>query len=265
MHPRKYLQPWFIGLFFFFTLGNLSLEAQTSEEENPIEVFWGEEDSTEYDTTYYDDEYYDDEYYDDEYYEDDTLGYDDYYDDEYYAEDSLYYDEYGDEIYADEEENPDIALADAAKNKGFTLSLTGASPGFVNHPLMTYNSKTDFRASLEFPLLLQMGGVRFRIGFEFGTFDFSNYLPAGGKISGQLYNGFLSFPAGPGQIRLGMGMAGGTTDFVAETTYGFAIGNAVELRAGVRATVISGAVNSKGIDLGTASWMDGMLTLGVTL
>ena len=252
-------------LWIYILLGwcliSFSYPQTTQEEEDPVEVFWGE-----------------DEEYDDSFYEDDTLGYEDYFDeesdtteydeygdDEYYDYDTTEYDEYGDDEYYEDDELSDVELADYAESKGLTLSLTGASPGYVNHALMTYNSNVDYRLSIEFPLLLQISALKFRIGFETGSFAFSNYMPAGGELKGMFYNGFLSFPAGPGQVRIGGGGAGGQLDFVVETTYGFAIGNTLEIRAGVRSTSITNVMNSKNVNMGTVSWMDGLITLGISL
>ncbi len=237
---------------------------QTSEDdEDPVEVFWGEDE--EYDDSYYeddtlgyddyyDDEDYEDEYYDDEYYEDDTTAYDD---DYYYDDDTSGY--YEDDELSEED------LADYAESKGFTVMGSVASPGYVNHPLMTYNSEVDYRFSVEFPLLLQVSRLKFRVGFEFGTFGFTNYLPAGGELKGNTYGGFLSFPAGPGQVRVGGGSDGNNLSYFAETTYGFALRNSLEIRAGVRSTTITNVANSKGVNLGNASWMDGVISLGISL
>jgi len=236
----------------------------TDEEEDPEQVFWGEG-----------------EEYDDEYFEDDTLGYEDYFDEEEYTEDDEYYedeyyddefadtsyyeDEYYDDEYYDDEELSEEELADFAESKGFTVSLTGASPGYVNQTIMTYNSTVDYRVSLEFPLLLQISVLKFRVGFEFATYSFSNGLPEGGEITNNTFSGFLSFPAGPGQVKVGAGTGGGFLGYFAETSYGFALGNKVELRAGIRSTTVTQAVNTKNVNLGNISWMDGLITLGLSL
>ena len=97
----------------------------------------------------------------------------------------------------------EISISEAASRLGYTLSLIGASPGFVNHPLQTYNSSVDFRATFEFPMLLQIGPTRFRLGAEVGTFKFSNYKPIGGEFSGVHINSILSYPTVPGQVKIG--------------------------------------------------------------
>ena len=148
---------------------------------------------------------------------------------------------------------------------GYTLNLSGSSPGFVNHQLQTYNSAVDVRLSFEMPILLQIAGIRFRLGAEVGTFNFKNYLPRGGEFKGVHATGILSFPAGPGQVKLGAGLVGSGMGIIAENSYGMTLGNAVDLRIGVRSTTSFGAKDSNKYDLGTVSWMDGILALGFNL
>ena len=52
---------------------------------------------------------------------------------------------------------------------------------------------------------------------------------------------------------------------VAENTYGMSIGSALDLRFGLRSTTSFGAKDSKEYDLGTVSWMDGIIALGFSL
>ncbi|NOZ04411.1 MAG: hypothetical protein GXO92_07405 [FCB group bacterium] len=259
---------YFITIIVFLlclVLPESSLRAQDEydEEGDAVEVFWGDEE----DTTSYEDEYYD------EYGDEDTTYYEDEYLDEYFDEseydtsaEDLY--DYGDESYVDEEsadELTDTELADLAKRMGFTISFSGASPGFVNHSLMTYNSSVDYRVDVELPLLLQIRRVRFRFGAEIGTFSFKNYLPVGGEYSGLIMAGILTFPAGPGQVKLGGGIIGNRFGFIAENSYGFALGNTLEIRVGIRSTTVSNVKDTKNNDLGTVSWMDGLITLGFNL
>ena len=148
---------------------------------------------------------------------------------------------------------------------GYTLNLSGSSPGFVNHQLQTYNSAVDVRLSFEMPILLQIAGIRFRLGAEVGTFNFKNYLPRGGEFKGVHATGILSFPAGPGQVKLGAGLVGSGMGIIAENSYGMTLGNAVDHRIGLRSTTAFGAKDSNKFDLGTVSWMDGILALGFNL
>jgi len=272
----------FIGSFFI--LNPLSAQDDSYAEDDSL-YFWDDSEEGEY----YDDEYYEDEYYEDEYYEeDDTTSYEDeYYDDTYY-EDEYYEDEYGDEYYEDDSEYSDdegyyefeedsgeyveergsadlsdAELTEKAARMGYSLSISYASPGFVNHALNTYNSYADYRISIELPMLMQMFRSRFRIGVEYGVFGFENYMPAGGEFKGSTIMGLLSFPAGPGQVKLGGGKIGEYTGYFAETSYGLAIGNILDVRVGVRATSATGVIDSNDNELGTASWLDGLVTLGV--
>jgi len=110
-----------------------------------------------------------------------------------------------------------------------------------------------------------MMGVRFRFGVEIGNFGFENYLPIGGKISGLTAMSLLVFPAGPGKIILAAGLIGYRFGFSAESSYGFSIGNTLELRAGVRSTTAWNVIDDKSNDLGTVSWVDGLIMLGFNL
>jgi len=260
---------WLVITLLILIVPVSNLYAQDEEDyDDPTEVFWGD-DEGEYEE---DDEYYDDE---DEYYEDDTS---EYYDDEEYFDDEEYYDEgdeseyYEDDEYSDdegeyEEDLSDTELADIATNLGYSLNISGASPGFVNHDLNTYNNnpQVNFRISIEFPMLMQFAGIRFRFGAEVGNFGFENYLPQGGKFSGMTAMGMLAFPAGPGKLILGAGLIGDTFGVSGETSYGFALGNTLEIRGGVRYTTALNVKDDKKSDLGTASWMDGLIMLGFNL
>ncbi len=197
-------------------------------------------------------EYYDDEYYEDEYTEEGEEG--------YYEFD----DEAGE--YVEDRGVGDISsveLSDRAQRMGYSLGISYASPGFVNHALNTYNSFADYRISVELPMLMQLFKSRFRIGFEFGTFAFENYMPSGGKYKGNTIMGLLSFPAGPGQVKLGVGKIGGYYGYFAETSYGLALGNILDIRVGVRGTSALGVIDSNSNELGTASWLDGLVILGI--
>jgi len=239
---------------------NSPLYAQ-SDYQDPTEVFWGDDEYADEDTSGYfeDDEYYDEDttdyYEDDEYYEDDTS--------DYGADDEYYDDEYD----GGEEELSDIELADVAKQLGYSLNISGASPGFVSYGLANYNNnpQVNFRLSIEFPLLLQFAGVRFRFGAEFGNFGFENFKPVGGKFSGVTAMGLLAFPAGPGKLKVGAGLVGSTLGVTGESSYGFAIGNTLELRGGIRYTGAFGVKDTNKLDMGYISWIDGLIMLGFNL
>ena len=180
-------------------------------------------------------------------------------------DDEEFDDEEFDDEFAEDFEEPEESTQEAAQRMGYTLNLSGSSPGFVNHQLQSYNSGVDFRATFEFPMLLQMGPFRFRLGAEIGTFKFTNYKPIGGTFSGVHVTGVLSFPAGPGQVRLGGGMIGSGFGVIAENSYGLTLGSGLDVRVGLRSTTAFGIKDSKENDLGTASWMDGILVIGVNL
>ena len=188
---------------------------------------------------------------------DDEFGDDDFGDDDF--------DDEGSDDFAEDFAEPEEDMAEAADRLGYTLNLSGSSPGFVNHQLQSYNSSVDARISFEMPILLQIAGIRFRLGAEVGTFNFKNYLPRGGEYKGIHATGILSFPAGPGQVKLGAGLVGGGMGVVAENTYGMSIGSALDLRFGIRSTTSFGAKDSKKFNLGTVSWMDGIIALGFNL
>ena len=259
---RKTLPIYLIlGLFVIFTPFSI-LSAQDEEDDAGIEeIFWGDEEE---DDAGLDEEF---DFSEDDEGDDDLEGFE--FDDEGddgFSEDDEFSDDEGDDSFADEfADEPEESTQVAASRLGYTLNIVGASPAFVNHQLRTYNSGMDFRAAFEFPMLLQMGPLRFRLGAEVGTFKFTNYKPIGGSYSGLHITGILSFPAGPGQVRLGGGMVGKGFGIIAENSYGFAVGNSLDIRIGVRSTTAFGVTDDKKNNLGTVSWMDGILVLGVSL
>ena len=242
-----------LGLLLIFTpFTNLS--AQDEEDDSVEEIFWGDEEE---------DEGLDEEFdFDEELGDEDLEGFEF---EEDFGDDEEFDDEEFDDEFAEDFEEPEESAAEAAERLGYTLNIVGASPGFASHQLRTYNSGMNFRASFEFPMLLQMGPVRFRLGAEVGTFKFTNYKPIGGTYSGVHVTGVLSFPAGPGQVRLGAGMVGSGFGFIAENSYGFAVGNALDIRIGLRSTTAFNVTDDKKNKLGTVGWLDGILVLGVSL
>ena len=242
-----------LGLLLIFTpFTNLS--AQDEEDDSVEEIFWGDEEE---------DEGLDEEFdFDEELGDEDLEGFEF---EEDFGDDEEFADEEFDDEFAEDFEEPEESTQEAAQRMGYTLNLSGSSPGFVNHQLQSYNSGVDFRATFEFPMLLQMGPLRFRLGAEIGTFKFTNYKPIGGTFSGVHVTGVLSFPAGPGQVRLGGGMIGSGFGVIAENSYGLTLGNALDIRVGLRSTTAFGIKDSKKNDLGTASWLDGILVIGVNL
>jgi len=248
--------PFILGLFLVLT-PITTLYAQDEEEDTVEEIFWGDEEE--------EDAGLDEEFdFSDDEGEDDLEGFefeeDEEFDDEFFDDDEAEVD-----FSDDFEDEPEENIQEAASRLGYSLNIIGSSPGFVNHQLRTYNSGVDFRASFEFPMLLSLGPVRFRVGAEVGTFKFTNYKPIGGTYSGVHLTGILSFPAGPGQVRLGGGMVGKGFGVIAENSYGFALGDALDIRLGLRSTTAFNVTDDKSNKLGTVSWMDGILVLGVSL
>ncbi len=258
---------------FFYVLVGASLFLSPSsivfaQDDAVEEIFWGDEDDGALDDDF---EFSEEDEFDDELENEDDGGLegfdfdDDEFSDDEFSDDEFSDDEFSDDFsedFSDEEED----LSELESVLGYTLNITGASAGFVNNPLQTYNSNAvDFRVSLELPMALQIAGIRFRLGAEAGTYSFKNYMPKGGVFSGIHINGIVSFPAGPGQVKLGGGIFGGGVGFVAENSYGMSIGSTVDLRLGIRSSTALNVVDDKNNTLGTASWMDGILMLGISL
>ena len=164
-------------------------------------------------------------------------------------------------------------LQDEAENLGYTIDLTLGAPRFVNLNLMKFNSTVELRASVEFPVLMQFMGARFRFGAEAGNFKFENaaftqigenVIPIEDTYSGITLMGIMSFPAGPGKIKIGTGLVGSSLGFTMESSYGIQIGS-LSIRAGIRSTEALSAKTAGGIDMGRSGWMDGQIVLGINL
>jgi hypothetical protein len=225
-----------------------SLYAQDPDDVDDVEEFFGD------DEEYEDDEYEDDEYLDDDEYEDDE-----YEDDEDYEDDEEYEDEF------DESEDNEV-LSDEAENLGYTIDLQGGSPRFVNKNIIDWGSNVDIRGSVEFPVLMQVLGMKFRFGAEIGTFNFTHTLPPGtDTYTGISAMGILAFPAGPGKIKLGTGIVGSSPGFIMEATYGIRIGGILDIRGGFRSTEVINATTKEELELGHTGWVDGIIVLGINL
>ena len=231
-------------------LPSTKIHAQDDVED--VEEFFGDDDEDEY----YDDE---DEYLDDDEYEDDE-----YYDDE---------DEYEDDEEFEDDEDYEEELSDEAENLGYTIDLAMGSPRFTNPVLMSWNSNVDLRASVEFPLLMQVMGARFRFGVEVGSFKFENAkfnednpaIQIGETFSGITAMGVVSFPAGPGKIKFGLGLVGSSPGFSMEASYGLRIGEMLEIRGGSRSTHALTAKTSETAEIGRVGRMVGQIVLGINL
>ena len=248
---------WVPCLLFIFLL--TPLENIYAQDDDEGEIFWGEEEEDE-EFFEEDEEFLDD---DDEEFEDDP----DAFFDEEEGEDEFYDDE--GEFEEEEFDEGDLSsseLSDAALKVGYTLTIHGASPGLVSHSLYTYNSFVNFRLGVELPILMQVMGIRFRLGGELGTMKFEDYYPPATAIySGMTLIGLVSIPSGASQVKIGGGLVGGSVGAIVESTYGFTVGNALGVRVGLRYTGSTGAKNSEDTKLGVASWLEGVLILAVTI
>ena len=241
------------------------LYAQDPEDEEG-EMFWGDEEEGEEEYAEDDDEYLDDE----EYYEEETDEGDDEeseYEEEYDDEESEYEEEYDDEEYDEETE-----LDDEANPMGWSIDISGSKPRLVNYTLWDqfnleesiWAPSVDARVSIEAPYLMQMMGMRFRIGVEVGTFGFKDLSEREAELKGITALGLVSFPAGPGKIKIGAGVFGSSVGFMFEATYGMAIGS-LDMRIGIRTAEVLGVIDSANRDLGHVGWMDGLVVLGVNI
>lgn len=252
-----------IPLTIFFFIAVLPTSILVAQDEGGTEIFWGEEDEDLGDLEGIEFEDDSEEDFGGEFGDEEDLFEEDVSED--FGEEE-FFDE-GEDEFADafEDEPAEEDLTAIADRMGYTINLSGSSPGFVGHQLNTYNSGVDFRASFEFPMLLEIGPMRFRLGAEVGTFKFKNYKPIGGEYSGAHITGIISFPAGPGNVKLGGGMIGSGFGVIAENSYGLTLGNTLDLRVGVRSTTAFGIKDSAKNNLGTVSWLDGLIIFGVTI
>jgi len=84
------------------------------------------------------------------------------------------------------------------------------------------------------------------------------------ELKGITALGLVSFPAGPGKIKIGAGVFGSSIGFMFEATYGMAIGS-MDMRIGIRTAEVLGVIDSANRDLGHVGWMDGLVVLGVNI
>ena len=226
------------------------------------EIFWGgdEEEDEEYEEE--DDEYLDDE----EYYEEE----DEEDDEEYEEEEDEEYDEEYDEEEDEESDFDNDELGDDSNPMGWSIDISGSTPQLINYTLWDqfnlldslWTPGMDARVSIEAPYLLQMLGMRFRIGAEIGTFGFNDLSAREAELKGISAVGLVSFPAGPGKIKVGAGVFGASPGFIFEATYGMALGT-LDMRFGIRTTELVSAVDSAERELGHLGWMDLLAVLGV--
>jgi len=244
--------PCLLFIFLLTPLDNIYAQDDSGE------IFWGDED--EEDEFFEEDEEFfeeDEEFLDEDAFFDEEEGEDEFFEDEGEFEEDEF----------DEGELSSTELSDVALKMGYTLTIHGASPGLVSHSLYTYNSFVNFRLGVEMPVLMQVLGIRFRLGAELGTMKFEDYYPpATATYSGMTLIGLVSIPAGASQVKLGGGLVGSSVGIMVESTYGLTIGNALGVRLGMRYTGSTGAKNSDDVAFeGPASWVEGVFVLAITL
>ena len=255
---------WIIVSMLVLSPTSLVYAQDPDDEEG--EIFWGGDEEEDEEYAEDEEEFLDDEeYYEDEYDEEEA-------DEEYDEEDEEEYDEEDAEEEYDEEdafEDEETGLADEAESLGWSIDISGSSPRFVNEALMTWNSSVNVRASIEAPLLMEIMGMKFRFGAEFGTYGFKDSMPPQtAELTGITAMGIMSFPIGPGKIKAGVGVIGKSVGSIFESSYGLRLG-ALGIRVGVRYA----AILTPGADVQenwitappTLGWMDGLLAVGVNL
>jgi hypothetical protein len=175
--------------FLLFILLVTPLDVTYAQDDSG-EIFWGDDQEEDEEFFEEDEEFLED----DEDFEEDP----DAFFDEEEGEDEFYEDEGAfEEEEFDEGELSSTELSDVAMKIGYTLTIHGASPALVSHSLYTYNSFANFRLGVEMPILMQIMGIRFRLGAEIGTMKFEDYYPpATATYKGLTLLGLVSIPAG---------------------------------------------------------------------
>jgi len=267
MTGKTYIIKYIMYLFFLFLLAAPTSVSYAQDVDEEGEMFWGEEEEDE-DTEYEEDEeYIEDE--EEEYEEDDEA---EEYDEDEGDEDYYEGDEEDEEIDYEEEDDydsEDVGLADEAETMGWSIDISGSSPRFVNESLMTWNSSINLRASIEAPFLMQVMGMKFRFGAEFGNYGFEDSMPPKtAELKGITAMGITSFPIGPGKIKAGIGVIGSSVGSMFESSYGIKLGS-LSVRVGVRyAKVLTPGADVKEaflIEPSTLNWMDGLVAVGINL
>jgi hypothetical protein len=248
-----------VVLFLIVALFSSSLQAQDPDDEG--EIFWSDEEDTELD----EDEFADEEEFldDDDYYEDEEDEEGDYEDEEYYDENT--------DIDEEDELEEDLEVSSSEMTRsGWSVDISGSAARLVNHTLWkeyglnetSWEPSIQGKVSIEAPYMLNVLGLRFRIGAEVGTFGFIDLTPRSAELKGISGVLLASIPAGPGKIKMGTGFFGKSMGFIFEATYGIALGS-LDLRLGLRSTELMSAIDDKDKSLGHLGWMDGVMALGV--
>ena len=243
-------------LLFIAVSPSSFVQAQNPDEEG--EIFWDDEEEYEVE----EDEFEDEGYLDDEDYYEDDEEFEDEYEDEY-EDDEEEYEE--DDQFEDLEES-----ANQVDRSGWNIDISGAAARLVNYTLWKeyglneslWAPSIQGKVSVEAPYMLQVLGLRFRVGAEVGTFGFIDLTPRAAELKGVSAIILASIPAGPGKIKMGSGVFGKSMGFMFEATYGIALGS-LDLRLGLRSTELMSAIDDKDRSLGHLGWMDGVMALGI--
>ena len=231
------------ALFLIVALPSSSIQAQDPDDEG--EIFWSDDEDIESE----EDEFAEEEEFldDDEYYDDNTI------------------------INEEDEFEEDLNVSSKEVTRsGWSVDISGSAARLVNYTLWkeyglnesSWEPSVQGKLSVEAPYMLNVLGLRFRIGAEIGTFGFVDLTPRSAELKGVSGVLLAAIPAGPGKIKMGTGIFGKSMGFIFEATYGIALGS-LDLRLGLRSTELMSAIDDKDKSLGHLGWMDGVMALGV--
>ena len=241
-----------IAIVLAFTAGMAPLCAQ--EEEEGEGIIWGEEEEG------FDEDFFgeDEEFFD----EGEEL-----FEEEFGAEE-----EFGDELdqFLEEDELLEEGFEEESFDEepvdfGYNVRLSVASPSYVNNTLMTWNSFMDVRLGADLPFSFRVGPIRMRLGAEVVTYKFENYLPVGGKFNGVGIYGMMTFPAGPSDMHLGVGVLGSSPAVVLGQSFGIPYRDNVILKLGTRATMLANPPEQIKAIGPAAAWLEGFFTVVYSL
>ena len=226
------------------------------------EMFWDDEEEDLDGEEEEEEEYLEDDF-GDEYDDDEEV-------EEYMDDEGLDIEAYNDEESFDISE--ELTLPEESNKTGWSVDISGSLPTLINYNLYDKFSLSDSvwsptphgRVSVEAPYLINLYGMKFRVGAEFGVFSFADFSGREAELSGTSILGIVSFPAGPGKIKMGTGIFGSSTAIMFEASYGIPLGS-LELRAGIRSTELSKATDSVNRALGHVGWMDALFVIGVNI
>ena len=246
-----------IAIVLAVTAGMAPLCAQ--EEEEGEGIIWGEEEEG-FDEDFFgeDEEFFDEEFFD----EGEEL-----FEDEFGVEE-----EFGDELdqFLEEDELLEEGFEEESFDEepvdfGYNVRLSVASPSYVNNTLMTWNSFMDVRLGADLPFSFRVGPIRMRLGAEVVTYKFENYLPVGGKFNGVGIYGMMTFPAGPSDMHLGVGVLGSSPAVVLGQSFGIPYRENIILKLGTRATMLANPPEQIKAIGPAAAWLEGFFTVVYSL